>query len=517
MSDEPPRDFETVRAELLAKDAAISHKTATGAATVAARASPSSDAKATALAEAAFAEILARDTACDPERPLTAILAAVEKSELFRVMRAMPMGALLHTHGIATGPWESLVRILQQDPRVHIYVGPEDAAEASTLEVRAPGHPAPSGPEALANGATGAGPGDVLYGEIRYLTNAEARAWRHWKKVGEVDAAMVLALMRLDPATPKADLWPEFQHCWNRVRELSDCIPLWHGRGSYWWAMMESLLASGVTYVEVKTLLPDGWVQPSADGESVDRALDTPFFMRGFVATVEDFRREHPRFLGARVVWCGLKHMDAAGVRAHVDEVLALMEQFPGYVAGYDLVGHEDVLDPIRKYQEPLAHFKRQGGRLLLHAGETLDPAATQLYDAVAIGSERIGHAFALPKSPTLMAAVKEKGIVVECCPISNQSLGYCDDLRLHPGLLMVNNGLNVTISSDDAAMFGYDDVSLDFCVVAKAWGLTLAQIKHIARNSFKCSAMEPNEVKIAEAQFDVSWNEFIHAALLGQ
>ncbi len=401
------------------------------------------------------------------------------RSELFSVISRMPKGALLHTHGIATGPFEALVDFLRADGRVFVHVGADST--------------------------------DCLHGEMRYLGRAEAsRLGASWKPAGALPATELLSLLELPAGLSREQRWPVFQNIWMRVRELSDSLPVWDGEGSYFWHMLTSLLSTGVTYVEMKQLVPEGWVKPSADGASVRRDASIDDFMRVFTGTVRLFQARNPRFVGAKMIWCSLKVLPEPTVRAHTETVLRLMRAFPDAIAGFDLVGHEDTLTPIAAYQQCLAAFRERGGRLILHAGETLEPDADQIYDAVALGASRIGHAYSLPKFPALMRIVRDKGITVECCPISNQSLGYVDDLRNHPGLVMLNNGLRLTISSDDAAIFGYSDLSYDFCAVAKAWGLSLTQLKHLARASFKCTALSGEEQVRAERQFDADWALFI-------
>lgn len=75
---------------------------------------------------------------------------------------------------------------------------------------------------------------------------------------------------------------------------------------------------------------------------------------------------------------------------------------------------------------------------MYLHAGESNSRNNKELYDAILLGTKRIGHGFALARSRTLIDIVKKQDICVECCPVSNHILGYCYDLRNHPtrGLL---------------------------------------------------------------------------------
>ena len=113
---------------------------------------------------------------------------------------------------------------------------------------------------------------------------------------------------------------------------------------------------------------------------------------------------------------------------------------------GFDLVGHEDSLKPLLDYYDPLTRFverqKEAGVEIpfIFHAGETLGDgtaADTNLYDAILLGTKRIGHGyniilrevgkfaesvyhrFSLIKHPKLMQICREKNIAIETCPIS--------------------------------------------------------------------------------------------------
>lgn len=73
--------------------------------------------------------------------------------------------------------------------------------------------------------------------------------------------------------------------------------------------------------------------------------------------------------------------------------------------AGFDLVGDENVLQPLTYYLEPLLRFKEKQRELgidipfFFHAGETLgdgDHADENLFDAILLGTKRIGHGFVM-------------------------------------------------------------------------------------------------------------------------
>ena len=85
----------------------------------------------------------------------------------------------------------------------------------------------------------------------------------------------------------------------------------------------------------------------------------------------------------------------------HLSDCLALKQEFPHLIAGFDLVGHEDSLRPLIDYIEPLLKFVERQKELgvhvpfIFHAGETTGDgtaADVNLYDAILLGTKRIGH-----------------------------------------------------------------------------------------------------------------------------
>jgi adenosine deaminase CECR1 len=103
----------------------------------------------------------------------------------------------------------------------------------------------------------------------------------------------------------------------------------------------------------------------------------------------------------------------------------------------------------------------------MFHAGETLldtggssDPKNSNLYDAVVLNAKRIGHGFALMKHPHLVEKFKKtetsKGICVELCPISNELLHLCRNIKEHPFPELLAAGIPCTVNSDNPCLFRY-------------------------------------------------------------
>lgn len=139
---------------------------------------------------------------------------------------------------------------------------------------------------------------------------------------------------------------------------------------------------------------------------------------------------------------------------------------------GFDLVGAEDRPNHIGEYRDLLVAFQQTCKRLeieipfMFHAGETLldtggsaHPKNSNLYDAVILKAKRIGHGFALMKHPHLVEEFKRKsaadpGICVELCPISNELLHLCRNVKEHPYPELLAAGIPCSVNSDNPSLF---------------------------------------------------------------
>ena len=75
---------------------------------------------------------------------------------------------------------------------------------------------------------------------------------------------------------------------------------------------------------------------------------------------------------------------------------------------------------------------------------------------------------------------------MLEVCPLSNQLLGYVPDLSQHPAAGYIKRGLNVTISSDDCAIFDTAFITDDLLLAYLCWDLSKADIKRCLLNSLQ-------------------------------
>jgi adenosine deaminase CECR1 len=104
------------------------------------------------------------------------------------------------------------------------------------------------------------------------------------------------------------------------------------------------------------------------------------------------------------------------------------------------------------------------------------------------------------------MKIVKEKGICIECCPVSNFVLGYITDLRNHPVRGLLHAGLPVSINPDDPGFMNYEGVTLDYVYSYLAWDLDIADLKQLCLNSLIYSSISENEKAKILLFFEYKW-----------
>jgi aminodeoxyfutalosine deaminase len=74
-----------------------------------------------------------------------------------------------------------------------------------------------------------------------------------------------------------------------------------------------------------------------------------------------------------------------------------------------------------------------------------------------ALGADRIRHGFRAIEDPDLVEELRDRGIVLDVCPISNVRTGAVPTLEEHPLRELVAAGVRCSINTDDPAMFDTD------------------------------------------------------------
>ncbi len=106
------------------------------------------------------------------------------------------------------------------------------------------------------------------------------------------------------------------------------------------------------------------------------------------------------------------------------------------------------------------------------------------------LGVSRIDHGVRALEDPALVERLRRDGVPLTVCPLSNVKLCVFKDIGAHNLKQLLDNGLIVTINSDDPAYFG-GYLNDNWRAVARALPVTAADLVRLARNSFTASFLD--------------------------
>jgi len=206
---------------------------------------------------------------------------------------------------------------------------------------------------------------------------------------------------------------------------------------------------------------------------------------------MEAGRERGQRDFGISLLWIfdAVRHFgpDAAA------EVFSLAARYrERNVAGIG-IGGDERRGPAEWFRELYKKAADEGLRLTAHAGETT--GSESVWSALNIGAERIGHGLAIAQDPELTEVLAHKQVPVEVCLSSNLRTGVCAGFSEHPLKRFFDEGLMVTLNTDDPAMF-QTSLSREYELAKEEFGFSRDQLRELARNSFEASFL-PVEKKL--------------------
>ena len=330
-------------------------------------------------------------------------------------------------------------------------------------------------------------------------------------------ALMTLTPHQAAPAiTNSKQAWAKFQSTFGVIAGLLGYEPTLK---AYTKELLRSHARDGISYTETRiNFLTEFMVR--ADGTP---DLNHEEWVRIFIEAVNEVKAEitDGSFVDAKIIYTTVRFVDNEKLRWYLEDCISLKKKFPDWIVGFDLVGHEDPLLPLKVYIPELLRFQHRCAEenveipFVFHAGETLEDggdADLNLYDALVLGTKRIGHGVSLARHPKLTDLVKERDICVEICPISNQILGYTASICSHPSLLaLLHRNVPVALSSDDPSIFENFGLSYDFYqLVISAKSTSLVSLAVLARRSLQYALVDDKTKRTMLADFDKRWKEYI-------
>ena len=167
----------------------------------------------------------------------------------------------------------------------------------------------------------------------------------------------------------------------------------------------------------------------------------------------------------------------------HVMQVAGMAaERVDQGVVAFGIGGSEE-RGPAEWFGEAYAFAKQSGLRLTAHAGE--GTSARSVWAALELGAERIGHGISSIEDPALVRHLRDYRIPLELCVTSNLVTGVVKQLEDHPLRRLYDEGVPITLATDDPAMFRCNLLG-EYRLAAEAFGFTEAELREILENGFR-------------------------------
>ena len=184
------------------------------------------------------------------------------------------------------------------------------------------------------------------------------------------------------------------------------------------WRMMQHLAAQGVVHAEVFISVGVIYMWRNHD----------PACLEPIFEGLERARLRAERELGLSVYWIfdAVRHFTVPEAERVFQKAAQMRAEFPSII-GIGLGGDERRCGS-EPFREMYAHAREAGLRLTNHAGETTGPEA--IWEALGIGSERLGHVLSAIDDPSLIQELKVRSTGLELNPTSNVRTGVCPALR---------------------------------------------------------------------------------------
>lgn len=231
------------------------------------------------------------------------------------------------------------------------------------------------------------------------------------------------------------------------------------------WAYLQRCQVQGVVHVE-----------PFYDPQThTERGIPFELALEGITAALRDGKEQLG--VGGGLILSFLRHLSEDDAFETLAQALPYRDAF--FAVGLDSseLGH-----PPSKFERVFAKARAEGFLAVAHAGEEGPPDYIwQALDLLKVS--RIDHGVRAAEDPKLIARLIDEQIPLTVCPLSNVKLRVFDDMRDHNILTLLEQGVKVTVNSDDPAYFG-GYVNENFMALHESLGMTQDQARRLAQNS---------------------------------
>ncbi|RAL03836.1 putative CECR1 family adenosine deaminase [Aspergillus ibericus CBS 121593] len=232
--------------------------------------------------------------------------------------------------------------------------------------------------------------------------------------------------------------------------------------------VFSQLVGDGIGYVEFRTTFNFPYRKEGKDAPEEDYSE----WCRVFQEELAKFQEtdEGRMLYGARIIWTCLRSLPKQHIVESMKHCILAKYDYPDTISGFDIVGDQGDEKSLTDLVPILFWFRKEcAGEGLeipffFHAGESLKSGGQTdqgLFDAILLGTRRICQGLSLCQHPLAIELVKEKKILIECSPILDEALGLTDSIQTHPLPVLLSRGVPVCLGSDALGPLGNSPTGL--------------------------------------------------------
>ena len=190
------------------------------------------------------------------------------------------------------------------------------------------------------------------------------------------------------------------------------------------------------------------------------------------------------------LIMCFLRHLPESEAMETLSQALDFKDKITGVGLDSSESGH-----PPSKFIRVFEKARKEGFLTVAHAGEEGPPE--YIWEAIQdLKVHRIDHGVRALEDTSLINELKRRRIPLTVCPLSNIKLRVFKDIREHSFKTLFDQGLCVTVNSDDPAYFGGYVVE-NYLTLQNAFQLTRDDIAQLAVNSFNAAFISQDKKDI--------------------
>ena len=148
-----------------------------------------------------------------------------------------------------------------------------------------------------------------------------------------------------------------------------------------------------------------------------------------------------------------------------------------GFFKSLDVCGGENI-KPFEAFLPLYRKAEHYGLTKIMHVVES--GSADDVRRAVEVlGLDEVHHGIGAAASKDTMRFLADNHIQLNVCPSSNVMLSYAKDYEHHPIKTLVDNGVEVTINTDDLLIFN-SSIENEYLILYNAGALSADQLEEI-------------------------------------